>query len=137
MVDHLRFLEAAAQTIVERSEFVTKQVRGAYIAAVGRPDLRFGFSIAPKIVNANKNVALRLNRRIREKKQKKKRVLRLVKLDEKTITFAVFSDATLGSNVHLTSHVGHVVALTEKYGNANLLHFFRANKKNDRICTCS
>lgn len=101
--DHLRRLEEVAETIFETSEFITQRPKVALIAAVGRPDLSFGFSVATKIENPDTNATVQLNRHIREAKRKKQSVLRFVMLDDKTIRIAAFSDAFFASNGDPTS----------------------------------
>lgn len=62
MNDHIVKLQNIEQNYVEKPAFGTQRLTGASIAAAGRPDLAFGFTVAPRESEPNETYTKELNK---------------------------------------------------------------------------
>ena len=129
--NHLQKLESITEDTVEKSEFVAQRARGAYIAAVSRPDLTFAFAYCSQLINRDTKAAKSLNKAIFRAKQKVNFGLTFVKIDILTARLAVFADASFTRNPDLTSQLGFVMAITDDDRNSNIIH--HTSVKSERV----
>ncbi|RFU26353.1 hypothetical protein B7463_g9983, partial [Scytalidium lignicola] len=64
-----------------------------------------------------------LNKRLQWQIQNAARGIQFVKLDKETLQLLVFTDASFANNKDLSSQIGYIVALADRKGNANTLHW--------------
>ena len=57
--------------------------------------------------------------------------LRMQKLDRESLHLRVYSDASFANNADLTSQLGYIILLADKYGKCNVLHY--ASYKSRRV----
>lgn len=69
-------------------------MRGAYIAAVARPDLTFGFAVSSQVVSPNAESIKFLNNVIRTSEDTVDLSLQFVPSDHISVKLAVFSNAS-------------------------------------------
>lgn len=127
--DHVSKLECIPEQNTSCSDFVSQRARGAYIAAVARPDLTFGYAQASQILSPNLTATKTLNTHIKRSKESQHLNLRFVPLDRSSIQLSVFCDASFASNSDLTSQLGYIIALTDSSRNANIIHYTSVKSK--------
>ncbi|RFU27594.1 hypothetical protein B7463_g8735, partial [Scytalidium lignicola] len=64
-----------------------------------------------------------LNKRLQWQIQNAARGIQFVKLDKETLQLLVFTDASFANNKDLSSQIGYIVALADRKGNVNTLHW--------------
>ncbi len=114
---------------VSKDEFVSQRSRGAYIASVCRPDTSFGFGFAAQHVRPETKQARELNKSIEQILSAKDYGLKFVKLDIKTLYFAVFVDSSFANNPDFSSQLGYVLCLMDADNNANIVHYSSLKSK--------
>lgn len=127
--DHKSKLSKIAEQKIDKSEFVAQRARGAYIAAVCRPDLTFGFAHASQIVNPDATAFKALKKFIEHAKEQPGVGLKYVSIGTTTAKLVVFSDASFAFNADMTSQLGFVIALADRFENENILHYTSVKSK--------
>lgn len=79
--EHINILFQIAKTNVDKGDFIAKRARGAYIAAVCRPDLTFRLSHASQIVSPDQAAANQLNECIVLANESPSDGLKFIKID--------------------------------------------------------
>lgn len=64
-----------------------------------------------------------LNKVIKFVKKTAKIGLRMQRLDRKYLHLCLYSDASFANNAYLTSQLGYIVLLADKFNKCNILHF--------------
>eukprot|EP00171_Calliarthron_tuberculosum_P004960 IDg4960t1 len=116
---------------VSKTDFISQRARGAYFAAVCRPDLSYKFTTAAQCINPTAKDAKLLNKAIEAALQSRHMGLRFVSLDVSTAYIAVFVDASFASNRDYSSQLGFLIALVDSNGFANIIHY--ASVKSKRV----
>lgn len=106
-----------------KEQFVTERARGAYIAAVCRPDCSYAFSKLSQATEPDEKDVKDLNNAIKACKDYHKSGLRFVPLDTSTIELSVFIDAGFATNKDLSSQLGYVIILMDGKRNSNIVHY--------------
>ena len=127
--DHLQKLESITEDTVDKSECVAQRPRGAYIAAVCRPNLTSAFAYCSQLFNPDRKAAKSLNKAIFRAKQEVNFGLTFAKINIPTARLAVFGDASFAGNPDLTSQLGYVIEITDDNGNANIIHYTSVKSK--------
>lgn len=127
--DHINRFSTLAEERINMSEFVSERARGAYIAAVCRPDITFGFAQCSKVTQLNVSAVKVLNKMIETAQRSADYGLKFVPLDKKSVRLAAFSDASFATNQDLTSQLGFFITLAGSHGNANVLHYTSVKSK--------
>lgn len=120
---HLSKLSTVPTDKVDKAAFISERARGAYIAAVCRPDLTFGFSIFSQYPDPDTIAAKRLNKVVTYAKANSDVALKFVKLHPTTIKLSVFSYASFAANPDSSSQLAYVITLSDDTGRANILHY--------------
>ncbi|KAI0993306.1 hypothetical protein K3495_g14878, partial [Podosphaera aphanis] len=102
-------------------EYIAQRARGAYIATVSQPEASFCLSYAAQITNPTYDDAQFLNRCL--KWQLQGRGLNFVKLDQQSLPLITFTDSSFANNRDNSSQIGYVIVLTDRYNNANIIHW--------------
>lgn len=123
MKDHITKLQLLDPSIVDKPSFMTQRARGAYIAAVGRPDLTFGFAVASQVLEPDEKSAQELNKLITQGMATVDFCLKFFPVDKSSLRLAVVCDASFASNRDPTSQLEFVIALADARGNANVIHY--------------
>ena len=92
--EHLQRLVGITEDTVNKSNFVAQLARGAYVAAVWRPDLAFALAYFSQLFNPDANAAKSLNKVILRAKQDVNFGRTFVKISIHTARLAVFADAS-------------------------------------------
>lgn len=79
--DHVEKLKKMAEDCVDKSDFVTQHADGAYIVAVGRPDLTCGFAHASQIVHLDEAAAISLDTQTQRTKETREHSFHFAPLD--------------------------------------------------------
>lgn len=111
--DHIENLSTFSFDSVDQPSFVSQLARRAYIAAVFRPDLAFGFAVCFQYINLDIAAVKRLNNFIDMAKVDNQLGLFFVKLDCRTVSLEVFANANLANNPDLTSHLGFILCIVD------------------------
>lgn len=104
---HLPHLEVSVES------FVFQRARGAYIAAVGRPGLPFGFAHVSKVLKADESCIRFINHFIQLAKENTQLSLKFVPIYSKFVCLAVSSEASFASDADMTSQLGYVITLAD------------------------
>lgn len=126
---HISRLSPISSKQADKSEFVTQRARGAYIAAVCRPDLTFGFSHASQIITPNVDAINQLNKSIKQAQANSDMYLKFVPLNNDSLRLVTFADASFATNADMSSQLGFVIALADKFNRANILHYSSVKSK--------
>lgn len=121
--EHIQKLNFLSETSPEKDAFTSERARGAYIAAICRPDLCYGFSVASQVVEPGQEDVKFLNRHIRQCVNRSDMGLKFVKLEQSSVRLAVFADAGFATNKDKTSQLGYVITLMDGNSNANIIHY--------------
>lgn len=78
----MKSLKEIAEKYVNKTDFVAQRARGACIAVVGRPDLKFGFAHASHIVTPDAIAARASSMHIKRSKEIHEFCLRFVPIDK-------------------------------------------------------
>ena len=105
-----------------KEQYVAQRARGAYIASVCQPEAAYDLSAAAQAIDPTENDVKALNKRLQWQIENAARGLRFVKLEKNTLQLLVFTDASFANNKDLSSQIGYVLVLTDKYRSANILH---------------
>lgn len=107
-----------------KDQYVSQRARGAYVATVSQPEAAFDLSFAAQAVGPpTKEQIEQLNKRLQWQFDNSSRGLRFVKLDLDSLQLVTFTDASFANNKDLSSQIGYVIAIGDKNGNANILHW--------------
>ena len=112
-----------------KDEYISQRARGAYIAAVCRPDLTFAFSYAAQVVNPELKDFKFLNKHLNRCLQSSDVGMKFVKLNVESVSISVFVDASFAKNRDFSSQLGYVIALTDEDGNSNIIHYQSSKSK--------
>lgn len=121
--DHIKKLNPLDAKNVTTADFVAERARGAYIAAVCRPDVTYSFSVASQITNPERIDFKALNNAIISMLNSPEKGLNFVPLDLDSIVMAVFVDAGFGANLDSSSQLGFIITVMDKNGYANVVHY--------------
>lgn len=105
------------------ADFVAERARGAYIAAVCRPDVTYAFSVASQIAQPEVKDSKILNKATDLMIQTKTQKLRFVPLDLNSIFMAVFADAGFATNRDSSSQLGFIITSKDAHDSANIIHY--------------
>ena len=111
------------QNLTHQDQYVAQRARGAYIASVCQPEAAFDLSVAAQATNPTDNDIKALNKRIEWQIKSAARGLRFVKLEKDSLQLLVFIDALFANNKDFSSQIGYILALTDRYRAANILHW--------------
>lgn len=106
----------------DKASYAAQRARGAYIAAICRPDLSIVFAKAAQNIDPSEDDIAKLNKAIKRCKAYASMGLRFVPLGG-SIRLATFVDSSFADNKDLSSQLGFVVALVDADGNANIIHY--------------
>jgi hypothetical protein len=94
------------------------------VATVSQPEAAFDLSFAAQAVGPpTKEQIEQLNKRLQWQFNNSSRGLRFIKLDLDSLQLVTFTDASFANNKDLSSQIGYVIAISDKDGNANILHW--------------
>lgn len=129
--DHIRNLNKLDETNFTSEEFVTERARGSYISGMCRPKCTYGFCHLSQVTTPSKRDVKLLNKVMHACTEDPERGLRFFPLDLESMIMGVFLDAGFATNSDMTSQLGFVVALMDKSGNGNVVHY--ASTKSKRV----
>lgn len=121
--DHINKLKELDVNSSTAADFVAERARGAYIAAICRPDATYAFSIASQITKPEKKDFKQLNKTISRTLNGVNKGINFIPLDLDTVFMAVFVDAGFAANPDSSSQLGFVITLMDNEGNANIVHY--------------
>jgi hypothetical protein len=104
-----------------REDYIRQRALGAYLATVSQPEAAFMLSYAAQITEPTWDDAQFLNRCLQH--QIVAPGIRFVRLDEASLRLIAYTDSSFANNRDHTSQIGYVIALADKDGNANLIHW--------------
>jgi len=111
---------------------VSTRAKIQYIATCSRPDLASATQLLTSAVSEPDSTAMKKLKEIVAHCQKTSAEgLNFVKLDKDTLKIVLFTDASFGNAVGLSSQAGFVVVLMDESGAANILHY--GSKKCRRV----
>lgn len=87
-----------------------------------QPEICAALSFAAQAVNPNEDDAKALNKALKWQIDNSKRGLTFVKLEE-DFEVSVFVDSSFANNKDYTSQLGTVIAIKDKKGNTNIVHY--------------
>lgn len=121
--DHIGKLKELDVNSATSENFVAEQARGAYIAAICRPDATYVFSAASQITDPKMKDMISLNKTMAAMLKSKEKGIRFVPLDLDSMFMAVFVDAGFGANPDSSSPLGFIVTIMGIHGKANVIHY--------------
>ena len=121
--DHIKTLKVLDVENATTADFVAERARGAYIAAVCRPDATYAFSVSSQITKPERTDFKNLNNAISSLLNSIEKGLNFVPPDLDSIVMAVFVDAGFGANLDSSSQLGFIITLMDKDANANVVHY--------------
>lgn len=121
--EHIEKLNRLDINNATNADFVAERARGAYIAAVCRPDVTYAFSAASQITKPEMKDFKVLNKTIELMIKTKTQGLRFVPLDLDSIVMAVFVDAGFATNPDSSSQLGFIITLIDTHDHANIIHY--------------
>jgi transposase InsO family protein len=114
---------AVRHNLTMKEQYISQRARGAYIASVCQPEASYDLSVAAQAIQPDADDVKALNQRLDWQVQNASRGLTYVQLDQTTLQLMVFTDASFANNRDFSSQMGYVIALTDREGNANVLHW--------------
>jgi hypothetical protein len=104
-----------------REDYIKQRALGAYIATVSQPEASFALSYAAQITEPTWDDAQFLNRCLQH--QISTPGLKFVRLDKDSLRLIAYTDSSFANNKDHSSQIGYVIALADKKGNANIVHW--------------
>ncbi|RFU23765.1 hypothetical protein B7463_g12573, partial [Scytalidium lignicola] len=111
------------QNLTTKEQYIAQRARGAYIASVCQPEASYDLLVAAQAIDLSQEDVKSLNKRLQWQIQNTARGIQFVKLEKETLQLLVFTDASFANNRDLSSQIGYIVALADRKGNANTLHW--------------
>ncbi|RFU31044.1 hypothetical protein B7463_g5287, partial [Scytalidium lignicola] len=109
--------------LTTKEQYIAQCAQGVYIASVCQPEASYDLSVAAQAIDPSQEDVKSLNKRLQWQIQNVARGIQFVKLDKETLQLLVFTDASFVNNRDLSSQIGYIVALADRKGNANTLHW--------------
>lgn len=109
------------QIVNSKESYVAQRALGAYIATVCQPESAFDLSFAAQITELQDFSAL--NKRLQWQKENSTRGLKFKQLHLPSTRLVAFADSSFANNKDYSSQIGFVVAMVDKDGNANTIHW--------------
>lgn len=104
-----------------KEQYIAQRARGAYIASVCQ--LEAAQTNKNRLFDTAQNDRInKLNRRIQWQLDNPDRGLRFKPLNLESVKLVVYTDASHANNSDLSSQIGYVIVMVNKFNNANLLH---------------
>jgi hypothetical protein len=103
------------------AEYIRQRALGAYLATVSQSEASFMLSYAAQITDPTWDDAQFLNRCLQY--QMTAPGLKFVQLDKDSLRLIAYTDSSFANNRDHSSQIGYVIALVDKDGNANLVHW--------------
>ncbi|KAI0997137.1 hypothetical protein K3495_g11048 [Podosphaera aphanis] len=111
------------KSATQKDQYIAQRACDAYSASMCQPEASFNLSFAAQCVNPMEDNAKLLNQRFKWQINKNKRGLKFVPLDINSLQLLVFTDASFAGNKDLSLQIGYVIVMTDKYKNANIIHW--------------
>ena len=121
---HVGKMEYAGDT----ATYTAQRARGAYIAAICRPDLAILFGKAAQVTDPDDEDIKKLNKAIDKCRASPNVGLKYVPL-KVNVKLAAFVDGSFADNMDLSSQLGFVTTLGDEEGNANVIHYGTSKSK--------
>jgi hypothetical protein len=109
--------------VIPKDQYVAQRARGAYIATVSQPEAAFDLSFAAQVIEPGPKDVEQLNKRLQWQLENPTRGLQFVPLEKESLKLVVFTDASFANNADLSSQIGFVIVLADRYNRANIIHW--------------
>lgn len=112
-----------------KAKCLDERARSSYVSAVCRPESSFCFCFASHITQPNVKDLKQLNKVIYFCRSNLNRGLKFVPLDLQSLSMAVFIETVFAINRDMSSQLGFVVVLMNKYNRANIVQYVSRKAK--------
>lgn len=128
-LDQAAELQKINKNNVDKTEYIAQRTRGVFLAAVGSPNLTFGFAYASQFVDPDHAALESMDTHIGRAKEKLEFRLRYIPIEKSFLGLGVFAFASFIRIADLTSQLGYVIVTADANGRTNILLYTGVKSK--------